>query len=395
MPKQVMKRPSAKAAPSSPKAKRAKADPIAKKCKSIYEAVMEADELPRSVREMVGTMLMVSLNELTEDRHAYQAQVVEMVATTLKGVEAGMQQAIHDAATLVSNGDVEKASREANSASALSNLETKNEEVKVKKAALDDAKAATKEAKQNYSTAQLNQAEGDKELDTAAAKKERLEATLRDDFLPLKDGSVAEKPTAKKMIASLKAVGMEHHMDASMMLAIGVTLGKEVSARGTFDNTALQHFEEDLLRRVAEIASTIESGASAKSARAAAVQVALETLEAAQARQSESSSSLQQSKDEQKACESAWKAADEAVQALAPELENAADTRDSAQYKLESFQAGALADFSELKERVAPPPAPPTPEEPVAPEKQSPSAQSPAVRSPVASMEQSPADFVV
>jgi len=395
MPKQVMKRPSAKSAPSSPKAKKAKIDPVIKKCESIYAAVMEADELPRTVREMVGTMLMVSLNELNEDRHGYQTQVVEMVAATLNGVEASMQQAIHDAATLVSNGDAEKASRDASLAVAQSNLEAKNEEVKVLKTALDDAKVATKEAKKNHSTAQHTQAEGDVELDCAAAKKEQLEAALRDNFLPLKEGSVVEKSSAKKMFAALNAVGKEHHVDPSMMLAIGVTLGKEVSARGTFDNTALQHFEEDLTRRAAEIASTIESGESARAGRAAAVQATLEALEAAQLRQSASSVSLQQSQDEQKVCESAVKGADKAVHALAPELETAADARDAAQYKLESFREGALANFSELKERRAPPPAPPTPEEPVLPEKQSPAARSPVARSPFASAEQSPADCVV
>jgi len=356
-----MKRPSANSTPSS--SKKARVDPIAKKCQTISAAVMEADELPKSAREMLAGMATVSLNKLKEDRHKYQLEVVDMVATTLSGIEARMRKAIDEAGVLASNADAERATRSGNLATAMTKLDAKKAEIPTLTAALSEAKAAVKEASHNHASAVHAQASSDTEVQTATGKKDRLEAALKDNFLPLKDGSITEKGLAKKMVASLVNVAKEHHVDTSLMHAIGVTLTKEVGARGVFDNTSLEHFEEDFRRRASEIAATIEQLASASASLAGKSQEASQALQAAKERQAAQASALKQAQDEQSACESDVKAAEKAVKTLEPDIAAAADAADAAKLQLENFQEGALANFMELKERCAPPPAPPTPPE--------------------------------
>jgi chromosome segregation ATPase len=322
---------------------------------------MEAEELPKSTREMLAGMVMMSLNKLQEDRHEHQAKVVEMVATTLTGVEAAMRKAIEDAGVLVSNADAERTTRAANLASAQAKLESKKSEVQTLTTAHNDAKTAAKDASHSHTNAVHAQTDGDEELRNATARKDRMEAALRDDFLPLKEGAITEKASVKKMVASLVAVAKEHHMDASLMHAIGVTLGKEPGTRGEFDNTSLQHFEDDFKRRIADMAEKTQSLTSASEERAAASKAALEAHEAAKETQAARAAAVKKGHDEQKACESDVKAADKAVQSLEPEIEAASDAVSAAEHQLETFQNGALANFLELKDRCAPPPAPPTP----------------------------------
>lgn len=354
----VVKRPAANSAPSSQK--RAKVDPIIRKCESVSAAVMEAAELPKTTREMLAGMVMMSLNKPHEDRHEYQSKVVEMVATTLSGMETGMRKSIEEAGILVSNAEVERTTRSANLANAQAKLEAKKSEVQTLTTSLVEAKSAVKDASQKHTLAVQAQTDCDKELHKVTERKDRLEAALRDDFLPLNNGLIAEKALVKKKVASLVDVAKEHHVDASLMHAIGVSLAKEVGARGDFDKTSLQHFKEDFEHRASEMTASIASLVNTSAERATAAKEACEALGGARQTQSAKAAAVKQAQDEQKACESDVKAAEKAVQTLEPEIETASGAVSTAELQLETFRQGPLANFVELKNRSAPSPEPPT-----------------------------------
>jgi chromosome segregation ATPase len=131
---------------------------------------------------------------------------------------------------------------------------------------------------------------------------------------------------------------------------------------------ALGGLEAGIQKSIEEAQAKVDNAEEEKAKRAAAKTAAEEALAALEADVTEKKAALAAAEAAAKEGKAALTAASKAVESLAPEIEATQEEVVEAKERLESLKMGALAAFSELKDRATPPPEPEEPvvEEPVA-----------------------------
>eukprot|EP00747_Dinoflagellata_sp_TGD_P114252 gnl/TRDRNA2_/TRDRNA2_171891_c0_seq8.p1 gnl/TRDRNA2_/TRDRNA2_171891_c0~~gnl/TRDRNA2_/TRDRNA2_171891_c0_seq8.p1 ORF type:complete len:398 (+),score=150.24 gnl/TRDRNA2_/TRDRNA2_171891_c0_seq8:86-1195(+) len=361
-----MKRP---AAVSEAAAKKAK---IGKMCTAIADAIETTDTLPDSVTEMLGSISKSAMSEYKDQRHPFQVKIVDMVKTTLAGIQASYQKEIDAEQAKVSGAEAEKARRDTVAEEATKVLDGKKEAAKAKKDALTEATAAKKAAEEALKAAEKAQKTGDADLLATGTKKEHLEQLKSEMYTPLKEGTTegsAGKATATKLVSILQK---EFGFDKTMLNTLPPALAKPAAERGHFDGLVLTQFEEECGKRLAEFSETLAQGEPAKAARAAAVTAAEAALAASAEKLTAASAEKTAADTEEKEAEKVLKEAAKHVKDFAKDFSAATSALEEATGAMTTFLEGAMAAFTELSERETPPPEPEVPAEeapaPAAPE---------------------------
>jgi len=351
-----MKRP---AAASKGPAKKRPAKNTAK-VMEVAAALSKAEALPESCRTMLATMIKESLTVYAAERHAFQAQIVDMAANTLSGIKKKLEQDITGAQATVDSADAEKASRTA-----------ANEAAKAKLAALTEAASQAKDTMRTDADAEKAATKGviaaeerikakEEELATVGDKKAKLETTIKDVYEPAKTTKAAGAE-GRSALATLGKVFGEFGLEASLLDSLADCLKKGEAERQTFDGIVLSEVEKFMAQRVAAMEETIKDGDNAKAANAANKTTAEANLAAAtgKAAASKEANAAAQAAKAEGAAELA--AATASLESYAGDMQVANDSLADAKDTLAAFLEGPFNSFAELKD-LAPPPPPPEPE---------------------------------
>eukprot|EP00441_Pelagodinium_beii_P043122 CAMPEP_0197649992 /NCGR_PEP_ID=MMETSP1338-20131121/30678_1 /TAXON_ID=43686 ORGANISM="Pelagodinium beii, Strain RCC1491" /NCGR_SAMPLE_ID=MMETSP1338 /ASSEMBLY_ACC=CAM_ASM_000754 /LENGTH=367 /DNA_ID=CAMNT_0043224325 /DNA_START=54 /DNA_END=1157 /DNA_ORIENTATION=- len=353
-PKQL-KRPAA--ATESAPAKKGKTAGIGKKCKEIADALKSAKAYPDHVVKMLGENLAHSLGDVKEDRHEFQVKVNGMVAEVLGSVEAGIQEDIAAAQAKVAASDTEKAAREGALEAAKTTLETKQAELAAADKALEEAEAEVTATTKALKAAEKDQKAGDADVLANEEKKTKLQKVVAESFQPAKEGTVAG--SLKTAIAEVAKLGKENHFDAALLSSLPSALGKEPSARGSFDETVVNQIANEFKEIETKLNTLLTEAAPAKEARQAKVTEAAATAAAAATKKASCEEAAKAAKSAEKEAIAAQKEAQKAVKSLGPEMKEVASSLAEATESLAEFQEGPMAVFKELleKSKVVPEPA--------------------------------------
>jgi len=342
--------------------KAAKKDTTASSCKLIAEAleIAQKKDVPSDVTTLLATVLKHALPTYKEERHEFQAAVLQMVEKTLTDSESVLLEAVASAEATVNGGEDEKSRREAAVASADQNLQVCQESLKEKQTLkaqkLDDFKATLEPLKQ----AQAKQQDGDA-IDADLEKAKEAFVSARSELLaPMKETG-GNKRQLQNLAKQMKAVQIED----SLVEAMELPLLKKPEQRGRFDAVILDQLDLFLSEKDATFESKLKEAAPAKEERAASVKAAQDTHDAAKAVSDAAAEAAKAAKEAEIAAKASASEAHKAAKSLASELADAAQQLDTARQQLEEFRSGPLCAFKELLERSAPQPEP---EEPPAPE---------------------------
>lgn len=348
---------------------------VAKKCKTIAAIVRSADDVPIPVRSMICDTLVRTFSTYKEDRHAYQNTAAALVADILKKSQGKLEAAITEASSKKAAVDAEAATFSATNDAAVAAADAAANALAGSKAAVAESKTALKDAKSYSHNLETVVKTAEAEATAAATKKEKLE-TLSKDFLgPIKEGTQHGAAAGKHVTKVL-----ESSLESEFLACVTRTFSKASSSWGTFDNIIDQRLAEQLKTVLVGLASDIDKMAADKEGCAANIVSAEAAITAAVDK-------VKVTEDEETAAAAASKEASAAAKAAGAahkqqqqHVQKAADVCADAEKALNAFTKGALAAYTEVESRAAPPP-PPAPEpveEPVAPQAAVAAAMAPA-----------------
>jgi len=340
-----MKRPAAAAA--APAAKRHSA--YNKQCDMIIDALMAAPELPEHTKQMLCAGLSHCLNIPKDERHGYQASIIEWTQATLESVKAAAAASLQEAENKVAAASGEKEGRDA----ALKTCEDANaqkiEAVTAKETALSNANAALKAAKKALSTAEHEQTRGDKDLAEAESDKEKLQYAKDGPFTKMKTDAL-EGGDLSLFCTVAKKLGGDIGMDSSMAHTLNKVFSSKPEERGSFDKLLAGELDAELDKQIGALVNTMKTGEQAKQQRAAQVQAAKAALEAAEAADSQAKEGLHTAKTEHDESVTALKEAKKNVQSYGSDMKDVHADFAHEQKAAAALEKGALAAFAELKE---------------------------------------------
>jgi len=332
----------------------AESEGASKSCALVANAIANAPGYPPEVLAMLSDTLHQCLAIAKDERHAFQARMVEMIGEVLKSSEANIQGQLKVADEGVSKVEADKAGRESEEASMKAVVEDKTRAEEAAEKTLEESVGALNTAKEAFSKAQDEQKMGDAELEAAGERRATLTSTKTEVWDPLKEGS-PEKP--QSYVQTLMKVANDFSFDASMLTALPAAICKAPGDRGAFDAIVLEQVAAEFHRCTEALEQTITSGDSARSERAAKVSSSAAEFEQATESEKACREALKTAKAEKKEAVASRRVVSKALQALAPELKKAAAELERASASLEDFRMGPLMAFQELVQRSALAPA--------------------------------------
>lgn len=335
---------------------------MAKKCKKIAASIRTADSLPQPVRKIISDRLVHVFGTYKEERHPFQKTVSELVGKTLETTQANLQAAINQARERKATDETEAGNLAAANDAAQAASDAANQAMASAKAACADSHNALKDAKTHLQDLETAVKTAEADATTTAAKKEKLEALVKEFFTPVKQGTL-DKGLNKSAAWVGKHLGKEFSasLEHEFVTCVVRTFSKAASAWGTFDHIIDKELDVALKNIVDGLASELVAMEAAKGKRAADVEAAAAAIttatENAKAAEEVNTNATNAAKD----AKAAAKAAAAAAKAHQKHTEKAADALEHAEHALAAFQQGALAAFTDAEAHTAPPP-PPAPE---------------------------------
>jgi len=347
-----LKRPAAAAATAPAPKKPATAVQLAaqaKKCDMVCDAVMMAEDLPLTTRQLLCAGLPETAKVLKGERHPFQIQLVDWVDAALKAVEAAAKQRLEAAEGKVAKASAEKEARAAAEASAKAELDGKVEAAKAKAAALSEANRAHVQAKEALSKAEETKSEGDASLIVQAEEKSKLDTALDDVFAKLKVGGV-DRAELDELLLAVGELAEALRIDQAMLTSLPAALGKSPEDRGTFDNLVVEQFESLLREKIAALDAALKDAEPAKQERVAKVEAAKAAVDACMNTVTACQDEAVKASEEKHAAEETTKVAAKAFKSLGAEIKAAEAALEAEKKYWNRFEHGALAAFQELKE---------------------------------------------
>lgn len=342
---------------------------FAKKCKVIAPALKAADSLPEPVKAILTPSLVNIFGTYKEDRHEFQNACSKLVGATLQATQSQLQEKITEATAAKAAEEAEGAtltgaSTEANAAAeaAAAESSSKKEALSNQKDALANAKSALHDLETEVKNADA------KQLDTKA-KKEKLEASIKEFFTPVAEGTLT-KGLGKSATWAAKQLGKEFEDDLQkeFLVCVDRTYSNPSSSWGTFDRIVekeLGKFLQGILTRLAKELTDGEAavGPRAQKVEAAKAAVAAEE-EKVKAAEEVSNTAAAAAKDAAKAAKEAASVANKHQ----PKIDKASKSLSDAEAAMKAFTDGPLAAYAVVEDNKPPPPKPkPVPiEEPAA-----------------------------
>jgi chromosome segregation ATPase len=322
-----------------------------------------AQDLPEAARNMLSEMLDFSLATFKEDRHRYQASMVEVVEKTLGEVTSALEVSLKTAQSGINENEARKEA----CTSSVEELETKaaeqRGEVGKMKYELADVARAFKAARQAVDEAETGQEMAERELKKAIADKDQLEDVLANHLRPLLlGGGAAGDATVQEKVGSLTSTLKKFGLDESMMSALPTALLKEPSARGPFDTMVLTQVDKDVSKRIAAYDATLKEAEPARAERVAKLERAEAELARAKTAQLESARAFQEARQVEEKLVIDVGSAKQSVTEVGKDMRRLQKEAEKAARALESFHNGPWSAFCQLRDRTAPPPPPSTAE---------------------------------
>lgn len=350
----VAKRAAENISAASPVGKKRKqnTDPNTKLLHNVLDGIKAAD-VPSMIRDLLVEALPLSLGVNKEERHRFQAEVVEMVGNVLTTQDASFLETVNKVLAKIDEAEHEKSTKEVDLKAVEAALEAKNSETQTAKYSLADYASIHKAAKGAVAAAQIAQEEAADTYKEATTKKTLLETAFREQGQPLTEAGV-EEDQRNAIVNTLMATLSKFDFDTSMLTALPTALKKPPSARGEFDELVVTQFKEEVRMRVEALEETLQSGDAVARERIAALEVAERECTKALEVLKSKAQSFKQAESAREACHSSIVEAKNDLNRRTSELRKRARERDSAQAELELFRDGPLAAFEKLREFTGP-----------------------------------------
>jgi len=227
-----------------------------------------AEGMPKVSREMLRIGLPLCLEVLESDRHKFQVEVLDRVASLLADTESKRREAIRTIEVSFAEIDVEKDK-------ALANVELKKNVALAKQGECDEKGKLVDAAEDAADAARVASTTARQQVEAFSMKKsemlldkESFAKLLNDDFQPLKEGSFLGNWQRKnKVIGELKKklvdVGGQQSLADAMAAALKL---KPEQRSGVFAKAAMQFVEDCFAKHTAKVVEDI-SGLDAEDAR--------------------------------------------------------------------------------------------------------------------------------
>jgi len=339
---------------AAPASKAAKVDGFVVRCSEVTEALRQAHELPSVVRDMLCEMLPFSVKTYHEERHEYQRGIVETVDKELVCMEDGFVRAIGEAEDRLGQMGPEKERLEAAVEELRNKLEARQAATHERKHALAADAVVFRAAKESLAEAKGKLEACEKATAAAKSRPQELERVLREDYAPLKEGTLDQAVVSEAASALGPRLQGFFSLDGSLLTAIPTVLAKEPSSRGTFDFIVIEQLEGEAKKAMDALAGAISEEAQRESQQAAAVHSADEAFKLSREQQRTSAEAFVAVRREEEECEGELQAANKALKAFYPERRKREKAPSQAQASLQDFRDGPLATFRELCGRSAP-----------------------------------------
>jgi len=315
------------------------------KCNGIIAVVADAP-VPKSVSNMLASVLGASLTLPKDERHRYHVEVIDMVAEILTGRTVYLQSNADEAHATLLKCQTEKSSRDSAASEISKELVTLQKVASARK--VDAAEhQLMDQAKEQLDSCLRSQKEGDSALESTAATKIALGTVFKDSLELYKTTAVEENSDTVKLLQNL---GNDGKLDASLLKCFLCVIVKPPEQRGQFDMVVLGQVEAERSQATARLADAVAAGDGPKRDRAEAVAVAKKNLDEANAKLQ----TLKQAINEDLAAETASKqrlsAAHQEVGRYLAIWRKAEDAVRIADEELAAFRKGTLGTFEELRE---------------------------------------------
>jgi len=320
-----------------------------KQCTDVARAVMASSDFPAHVLEMLSFSIPDSLGIPKESRHAFQDEVAGMIGDVLTKQEQNLQTSVAEAGAKLEEATAQKAEREKGVEDAEQKLTTQEEVAAAAQTVATDAAGALVAASEVLADARKDLAATAGEVSRAEAQKTLLASTLKDTYLPIKEGS-AEPAKVKEGLATVVRVAKDFSVDRTLLESLTSAASKAPGDRGSFDILVLQQLDSEFQRCMAALEETIANAEPTKKEREEKVTEAAAKVEEAKSAVQESRASLEAAKTAQGQALAAKREASKALQQCGPEIKQAGVKVESAKASLEDFRGGPVAAYKALLE---------------------------------------------
>jgi len=325
---------------------------VSKKCRKLAGALNKAADLPSDVSKMLVDVVPLCLDLPQDQRHRFQAHVVEAVDRMMQSVEETMKKNIADMQSKYNEAKQQASPYEAKVVEAEEKLRAAVEDFHTETKILADTALKFRAARKRLEEEQSIQKSGDQDYEAAAQEKEKLQTIVDDYIVPLKTGTVPESEV-KKHCESLLATlpQLDASFDEAILLVLRSSLTKAPSSRGPFEKMAIDQLVDTMTKQIELENQTLVSGETGKQQRASMVHKAQQEFDEALNKQKVRAEAFQMSLSLKNESESALAMSHESLKTLASNIKDHEKTLHKAEADLETFLNGARNSFEELKVR--------------------------------------------
>jgi len=329
-------------------AKRLKSDPM---LKGVTDSI-ELSGLPTDVKRMLLKLAPLSFATPSDERHNFQAQVVDMVGETVVQVQRTMKTDV--------DAKEEAASERSRARDELLSVVRHAEGSKAEKVSASDALASsladiTKslvDKKLDWQVAQEDQRVADTKHAADVAAAESLAAGVEAHLVPILAGAMDRKDADGHFQALMPFISLLE-IDLSLSSALKTSCTKSCGERSAFDRLVVQELESAFRSKLDTLQGTVSSGVPALTSRAAAVGIIGKEYEAWQEKQRTAAAALSAAQQHVAEASRTLSSAQDAVTKF--DVEHADAERELAKTKGEydNFLSWNVECYTKLKDKTS------------------------------------------
>jgi len=328
--------------PQDAASKKAKVTPEAKKFSAIDVALRTTDlGLTAEALITITSALPLSLASPKNERHPFQEQAVAAVGDLLARIQDQKTEAITKTAAARDEVEKEKESQDAKVKEMQEDYEVKSKSCQELKTALAGVARAFQSAKVAVGEAEKSQRAVVDKIQSASKDKAAVEQLVQD------MASIHERPS--EISSFLKKLSNQVDVDATMITAIPCTLGKEPSARGTFDEVVMTQLNETTSKRIEELSGVQKSAEQLQAEQSATVESAQAALQKARDAQLEHARKYNDASVNATVANDALKAARKELTQITKMLNAAKTDFMNAECESELFKTDVVDAFEQLR----------------------------------------------
>jgi len=296
-------------------------DPFLEELSPVLALLDEASQADDSCREMLKAMAPHALRACKEERHSYQATMVDVLEKVLMHAKAEREEAETAAKKLLADAEAQKETSTATLAEATETAEQQKQEKDAKDAIRLELEAVVAAASETLGIEEEHLKSLGGEQAKVLEEKDESHKFTSEKWEPLKAFTFSGKEWRErnKTIDTALQVLSSMGLDASLKAALPTALKTKPSERGRFANKAVEFAEVVMSRHLQGIADKVSNFDQEAASRAQAVASAQEALKLAETALEEGIAAAEAAQESLKEAETKQKEAETAVKA-APKL---------------------------------------------------------------------------